>query len=78
MKSKAINKYFAKVVLLAINESQKSKKYLFQINYMEDSYSLYVFEKQDNEVVYSSLSNSLNFKNLRNTKRKILKMMEEK
>lgn len=77
MKNKAVNKYLAKVILLTINENQQNGKYLFQINCNEDYYALYVFNKESDEIVCSDIY-YFNFKDIRRTKRKILKMMEER
>ena len=60
-------------------EASKNCNYFINYDYIAscDSYSVFAYNKETNEQIPVAIAETVSFKNIKNTKRKILKMMEE-
>ncbi|WP_294377762.1 hypothetical protein [uncultured Clostridium sp.] len=77
--SKSGRKMLLKLFDLCIKATTVSK---YSINYDYagtcERYSVFAYSKKDEEQIPIAVCEEISFKNLKNTRRKILKMMEEK
>ncbi|WP_154826763.1 hypothetical protein [Clostridium butyricum] len=76
--SKAIKKMLFKLFNLCI-EATTISKYSITCEYSGpcDRYSVFAYSKETDEQIPIAIAKPISFKNIKNTKRKILKMMEE-
>ncbi len=75
--SKSVKKLLLKLFDLCI-EASKTCNYFINCNYIAscDRYSVFAYDKETDEQMPVAVAETVSFKNIKNTKRKILKMME--
>lgn len=75
--SKSIKKLLFKLFDLCI-EASKTCNYFMNYEYTAsyNCYSVYAYNKETDEQMPVAVAETVSFKNIKNTKRKILKMME--
>lgn len=76
--SKAIKKLLLSLFNLCI-EASKTCNYFINCDYTAayDRYSVFAYSKETDEQIPIAIAEATNVKNIKNTKRKIIKMMEE-
>lgn len=76
--SKSIKKLLFKLFDLCI-EASKTCNYFINCDYTAscDSYSIFAYNKENDEQIPVAIAETVSFKNIKNTKIKILKMIEE-
>ncbi|MDU1602489.1 MAG: hypothetical protein E6845_05950 [Clostridium sp.] len=76
--SKSIKKLLFKLFDLCI-EASKTCNYFINCDYTAscDSYSVFAYNKENDEQIPVAIAETVSFKNIKNTKIKILKMIEE-
>ena len=76
--SKSIKKLLFKLFDLCI-EAPKTCNYFINCDYTAscDSYSVFAYNKENDDQIPVAIAETVSFKNIKNTKIKILKMIEE-